>query len=577
MNRGKRILFLVVLLAILVFNFLFKDRLMTRAAERGLEGVFGAQADIEELHFQPLRGKIVLAGLAVTDADDPAKNLFELGATMIDLNINQLLRRRLVLEEVACRELRFDTDRKRPGRLAAPRSSQAEGGPRRPGGKKLIISAQALVKEHYAVLMSPVRALELRELLQSSVSSWEARGAGLEEAAAGAAAAEVLALEASKLRKPEDLVRALQTLVRAQDKLALIAEDVRQAREDFVKAQEQAEAALYALSEGLAADREALLGLWDLPAAENIPSLLLLRLLEPSLGAFSRYALRALEAAAALRHDSGGSGRKRRRGRDVDFPLQQYPRFLLRHLEGSLEEAGVYVRAELRDIASDMELWGRPATLEASWRRPEHRGSLAGTLDTRADSERLLALRLSSSSEQTRIALEGLPVVTGRHDFDSAFGVDRDRRVQGSVGLQAAVRAEQNAAVDPAGRVLAQGLSTVTDLVIEGYYIISPEGELSVQLKSSLDDLLVRIAASELADLKRKLKEELAVRPEGAENTRLYAALLGSGERLEAGAEGFARLASALEGQEREIRAQMTRLGGNVLPEALKKIKLPGN
>ena len=119
MNRGKTIIFLLILLAVTVFSLFFKDRLMTRAAERGLEAVFGAQADILGLRFQPLRGKIALDGLAVTDADAAERNLFELGRTVIDVNLNQLFRRRLVLEEVSCRGLRFGTERKSPGRGAA--------------------------------------------------------------------------------------------------------------------------------------------------------------------------------------------------------------------------------------------------------------------------------------------------------------------------------------------------------------------------------------------------------------------------------------------------------------------------
>jgi uncharacterized protein (TIGR03545 family) len=578
MRKVKKILFLVLLLAILVFNFLFKDRLMTRAAERGLEQVFGAQVDIHTLRFQLFEGRIALASLAVTDADEPAKNLFELGDMVIDLNMNQLLRRRFILEEAACRRLRFGTERKSPGRVnaaAGRRLSDRE----RPAAWSTGLSAAALVEKHLPDLKSPQKMQELKQALERNGAAWEARSSTLKDnlSQVQAAAAEVLALKAENLGSPEEAVRALQTLAQARDKLSGVAADLRQAGADFERDRQQAETALSAFGESLTADREALLALWELPAAEDMPALLFRRLLEPRLGRFSRYAVRALEAAVKLKKEKRDT--ERRRGREVDFPLQRYPRFLLRHLSASLEEGNETVSVKLWDIASDMELWGRPASVEAAGRRDGDTLQLAGTLDTRAGAARTLDLTLGLSSERTRIAIEGWPLLTGRHEFESSLHTDRDGRVAGSLRVRATVTAEQDGSVAPAGRVVMQGLGTATDLVMRGAYTVSAGGEMNLQVSSNLDELLVDIAAAGLSERGRELEQALMSRlaPEEAENQRLYAALLSYGTRLENSGRTAALLTQRLEERSGELADSLRFPGSSVLPEALKKLKLPGN
>jgi uncharacterized protein (TIGR03545 family) len=587
MNKGRRLFFFGVLLAVVAFNIFFKDQLLTRAAEKGLEALFGAQADIRGLRFQPLRGSITLAALAVTDADEPTRNLFELGGTGIEVNLNQLLRRRFVLEEAACRELRFGTERPRPGRVSAPRGG-SEDSPRRAAAAPLreagLSSAAELVEKHYALLKSPGRLEALRRSLEGGRSAWDARRRGLEEevAAAAAAAGELLALRADTLEDPAAVADALQKLALAREKLAGAGAAVARAGADIARDRQQAEAALAAVSDSLAADRRTLLALWELPASETggLSAFLLQRLLEPLLGGFSRHAVRAVEAAAALQGEKSRDGALRRRGRELDFPLQRYPRFLLRRLTVSWQDADDLLQVELGDISSDMELWGRPAWVSASRTGPGKTRSLAGTLDLRREAAQLLALTVTSSSERTRIALEGWPPLVGRHELESALAVDRERRVTGSLRIRASVRAGTAGPADPAARVVMKALDSLDEVIIQGRFGAlpgnrQPAGGLHLEITSNLAEELARGAAAEAAAMGRELEQALAARlaEEEAETRRLVAALREEGLRLEEERGRLALLEDALEKQKKAIGG---RLPGGVLPEVLKRIKLPG-
>jgi uncharacterized protein (TIGR03545 family) len=588
MNRGKRIVFLLIILAVLVFSIFFKNRLVTRAAERGLEAVFGAQADILGLRFQPLRGRVALEALAVTDADAAERNLFELGSTVIDLNLNQLLRRRLVLEEVACRGLRFGAERMSPGRVSETAGGAQPGAETRvqergQAAGVLLLSARELVASRYESLESTVRLQELAEILDSSVNVWEERRRGLEAEllAASAAGEEVLAIKVEELRSPEEAVRALQTVDRARRLLEDSAETLRQAGADSVREKRRIEEAFSAASASLAADREALLRLWAAPAKEmkGIAAVLLESLLEPRLGKAARYAVRAVEAASELRGGRQSRGARRGRGREVAFSGSPYPGFLIRRLEGSLEEEDRLVRATLTDLSSDMELWGRPARAEAAWRSGRNDLGLTGVLDLRILAEKTLVLTLASRSESTRLDLENWPPLTGRHEFESTFAVDRQAGVEGILSIRADMQAEQAEAGAPLGRIVERGFAQLTEVIVGGTYTAAPGGEIRLKLESNLKELLDRALEAELEELGKELERELAavVKTAEEENSRRLSELSGEWQRLDDGRTAVAELEKALKKQGESINNRLLRLGGGALPEALKQLKLPGN
>ncbi len=105
---------LVVLLLGAYVYFFVDDHL-----EWGLEYVggrlIGAQVDVAELSTGWVRPSLTVEGLAVTDPEEPSTNWIELDAASLALNLDALLRARVVVERARLAGIRLGTERARPG------------------------------------------------------------------------------------------------------------------------------------------------------------------------------------------------------------------------------------------------------------------------------------------------------------------------------------------------------------------------------------------------------------------------------------------------------------------------------
>ncbi|MEE8250660.1 MAG: hypothetical protein V3R24_02875, partial [Gemmatimonadales bacterium] len=91
------------------------------AVEHGIERLgselVGAKVELGAARVSLARGEIVLRELAVTNPGRPLANLFEVDEIVADIAILPLLGKKLVVETVAVRGVRFDTDRETSGAL----------------------------------------------------------------------------------------------------------------------------------------------------------------------------------------------------------------------------------------------------------------------------------------------------------------------------------------------------------------------------------------------------------------------------------------------------------------------------
>lgn len=105
---------LVVLLTAAYAYFFVDDHL-----EWGLEYVggrlMGAQVDVAELRTGWARPSLAVEGLAITDPEAPSTNWVELEVVSARLNLDALLRAKVVVEEARLEGIRLGTERARPG------------------------------------------------------------------------------------------------------------------------------------------------------------------------------------------------------------------------------------------------------------------------------------------------------------------------------------------------------------------------------------------------------------------------------------------------------------------------------
>lgn len=116
--RWKAVVPLSLLLALgaLVW-ILYLDVAVEHAIERLGSELVGAKVELGAARVSLARGEIVLSELAVTNPDRPLTNLFEVDEIVADIAILPLLEKKLVVETLALRGVRFATDRETSGAL----------------------------------------------------------------------------------------------------------------------------------------------------------------------------------------------------------------------------------------------------------------------------------------------------------------------------------------------------------------------------------------------------------------------------------------------------------------------------
>jgi uncharacterized protein (TIGR03545 family) len=116
--RWKAIVPLGVLLVLLAVGwYLFLDRIVERRVELTGAELVGARVDVASADVRLGEGTIVLRGLQVTNPDRPMTNLFEAEEIVVNVRVVPLLEKKLLIDTVALRGMRFGTERAESGAL----------------------------------------------------------------------------------------------------------------------------------------------------------------------------------------------------------------------------------------------------------------------------------------------------------------------------------------------------------------------------------------------------------------------------------------------------------------------------
>ncbi|HXF95407.1 MAG TPA: hypothetical protein VNI61_04830, partial [Gemmatimonadales bacterium] len=105
---------------------LFAEELARRTSEDAGTELVGARVEIRRLDLDLGQGDVTLRGVTVGSPFDPMRNLLEAEELVADLDPLPLLEKKLVIDRLAARGLRFGTARTTPGfDSTRPRSGRA--------------------------------------------------------------------------------------------------------------------------------------------------------------------------------------------------------------------------------------------------------------------------------------------------------------------------------------------------------------------------------------------------------------------------------------------------------------------
>ena len=117
---------MVVVCSVAVLWLFFLDNFVKRMIEQVGTSLAGAEVDLAAADVKLFPLGITLNGLQVTNPEEPATNSLECTRIAFSLDGLNLLRRKVIVNEMAAEGVRFDTKRARPGRVPKPPEKKPE-------------------------------------------------------------------------------------------------------------------------------------------------------------------------------------------------------------------------------------------------------------------------------------------------------------------------------------------------------------------------------------------------------------------------------------------------------------------
>jgi len=586
-NRGvvqvpKLVVLAVVVVAVIAFNLLFKNALLTRALVAGLEGVFGARAEVAGLDFRLLGGTIAIDRIAVADREAPMRNLFELGRTVLAVDAFRLLEGSVIVRDLVCRDVQWGTPRATSGALVKTEAADAET-PAEPSegivdkAKGLVrgLDVPGLVDREIGALSSPKRIADANTRLAASVDSWRAR---IEKDHADlltlqAQVEKIQAYDLSSVKTAADAKELVDAIAAAAPAAQSLTKELSAAGRDLAAETKRLQAEQAALKSAVEADTAALAAKLDVGSGgwRNLASTLASRVLEKYLGPYATWAIRAKDAAIGLGRQRTAEDKPAkalgRRGRTVLFPGSSRPRFHLENASFSVAERPNLPRIEgsLRDLTSDPDLVGRPIDVTAAAAAGITALSLAATIDTRTGEPEGTRLDFAADNWDVdlREGLESLGIdsLAGVASIRTGLALASGGPARGSGTVKARdIVLGLKPGDDPVAAAVADALRSVPEALVDFSFVNGDGGIAELSARTNLDDVVSRKIGEQAhkltADAKVKLREELDARlaPDRARNAELAGSLAGlqaaAGEDLAGAgeaAEAIARIRKDLE------------------------------
>ncbi len=366
--------------------------LLDAAVRSGIEAIgtrlVGARVDLEEADVRLAQGSVILRGLQVTNPDAPMTNLFQVDEVVADLNMGPLLQKKIFIDTVAVRGLRFGTPRATSGAIPNP---DPEGGALRRqinewsqrvpvpdfslDGLTGTVNVAAIRPEN---LQTPALARGIQTAADSARDAWMVQLQALNPTPMiDSAKALVERLQGASLRSLGlGVVRSVRSLQTTVSGLTTLGGAIDQMVQDVGAGVEMLQQRVSGLANARTSDLASARNLLQIPsldAPDISPALfthLALEQIRPVLY-WAQMAVRYLPPGLDPRRRPGPA-RARLAGSDVEFPRERgyagltigFAEIDLR-LEGEGASAGAY-RVHIGDFSSQPSVHGRPVRISVS-------------------------------------------------------------------------------------------------------------------------------------------------------------------------------------------------------------------
>ena len=605
--RWKAIGPLLLLFLILgILAWIFAEPVARDTTEEASTELLGTQVDVAKLDLYPRRAAVDLRGLQIADPFVLTRNLIEADEIRLKLNPLALAEKKLIIENLSLRGMRFGTARKQPARPVkgsgfAPRMYQSvEQWTKQFNVPLLSLTPIDTIRQ---LALDPAQLTTIREaqaLLARTDSMRKTIDQGFQQLDIRPTVDSARAL-ADRLSKAEPKQLGIDGTRRAIESVRQTLKELDAAKKRLGELERSTRNAVGVLGQGLRVLDDA--RQQDFAFAKSL--LKLPTFSAPEIGGafFGQVSIDRFKQAlywaelaqqymppGLLPRPAPGPQRLRAAGATIEFPKEkEFPRFLLEQgqldftIGGTSVARGAYA-ATVRGLTSTPALYGQPAVVSASRRAA---GSALASVDVNAIINHLTARTHDSANarlsgiELPSIEVPGLPlrIEPGLGSSSLSFSI---RNAGAQLAGRWAIRSDQvRWKADTAGRKLNElerlvlrVVSGLTELEVTaelGGSVGSPKLSVSSNLDKAIAGRLQAVIGEEVARAERLVRAKV---------DSLVAAKVEPAKRQVAAvqAEATARVQTErqrLDQVERELQAQLKRLTGGLAPGLeLPKIKL---
>jgi uncharacterized protein (TIGR03545 family) len=517
--------FIVVVAVVVALWLFFMDSMVRRVIERTGTALAGAEVDLARAHVTLVPLGITLSGLQVTDPTAPATNSFEIARIAFELDSLNLLRRKVIINEMGVEGVRFGTARKRPGAVVKPpekptpaEKDKASTFPSfsTPDVKKILqeekLDSPALIEQAQADLKKKNETWKQQVASmpdKAALDDYQARVQKLRDAQKGGLKALAGGLSDAKALT-KDIERDLNKVKKAKADLAT---DLAAAKALVEKVEQSSVADLRRIRDKYSISAEGLQNLSQALFGSAIRSwvdrgMLWYGRLKP-----------VLERSGEKKGNVETVKPVRGRGVDVRFREERpLPYFLISIVKASLQpEAGSFT-GTIRNITPDQDVLGQPLTFAftGSGLKKAQDANVTGSLDhrkpARPDDTMLLQVRGYRVSNLALSGAASMPVSLQEGTMDLEVKGKRDAQVLSATCTALVKGARLNVGSDGSGGAFTQAirssLAKVSSFSLTANITGTPE-KYQLHISSDLDRVLRDAAGGVVQEHRARLEKEL--------------------------------------------------------------------
>ncbi len=466
-----------------LYFLLFFDSHLKALIEWGGYNTVGAEVDVASLKTSFTEGSIRITGIQLTDAEEPTRNLFEVGDIRFNLQWDALLRVKFVVEEAAVENIKYGTARTRPGRVKPPEPPSNKPSPFDKETEKLKEQAVEFVTDKYNdnvvgdlakilnganyqdqlngvvnSLPSKQKAAELDTEYKSKDKLWQQKLQNLPQQKDFQALNDRLnKVKSSGFKSPQELQASLQEYDAIFKELDAKLKIIQSTKEELGNDLNKAQADVKQFEALIKTDVKSLENRFQIPRldAKEITLSLFDKYLGPYKAKINRYKTMLFkylppkftadketkakvqaenEAEEIIPHERA-NGVTYEFGRPLGYPLFWVKKTLISSQAGATPDAG-FVKGEIRDLTINQKMVGRPTVAKINGDFPAN--GIKGVA---------LELSLDNTKEESLITAKGQVAVfplgekTLLNSPDASIGFTK---AQGKITVDAWVKGFKN-------------------------------------------------------------------------------------------------------------------------------------